>query len=116
MTQTSFEEFAALPTAEVPAPAADHDRLTRWQSLLMAVASLNLIYGVALGVMAAGGTIAHTFDPRRRLDIFMAFHRAWVIGVLLVISLLWLLPPHPWAKHAVAGGPREQPARTARDR
>lgn len=116
MTQTSFEEFAALPMAEVSATTADRDHLTRWQSLLMAVGSLVLIYGVALGVMAAGGAIAHAFDPRRRLDIFAAFHSVWVIGVLLVISVLWLLPPHPWAKRAVAGGSRTQPAQAADNR
>ncbi len=115
MTQTSFEEFAALPAAEVPTPTADHDRLTRWQSLLVAVGSLVLIYGVALGVMAAGGAIAHSVDPGRRLDIFAALHSVWVIGVLLVIPVLWLLPPHPWATRAAAGGRREQPPRTGDD-
>ncbi len=89
-------------------------RLKRWQSFGLAVGSLVLVYGLALGVMLAGGAVLRAVDPARRIDIFAALHHWWVVGILLGIALLWLLPPHPWAKRLVASGSQEQPAQAGR--
>ena len=87
-------EALRSPTVEV--------RLSRRQSALVAVGSLVLVYGFGFCVMLAGGAVIHVLEPARHLDIYAALHRWWVVGPLLGISVLWLLPPHPWAKRVVA--------------
>jgi len=103
------------PTPETP-PVGERPpvRLTRVQSFGLALGSLLLVYGLGLVVMLAGGAVIHVLDPARHVDSFAAFHRQWVIGVLLGITVLWLLPPHPWAKRAIVAGSQEQPAEAGR--
>ena len=112
MTDTAVEPVT-VPSA--PGAAAKVEvRLKRWQSFGLAVGSLVLVYGLALAVMLAGGAVLRAVDPARRIDIFAALHHWWVVGVLLGITVLWLLPPHPWAKRIVASGSQEQPAQAGR--
>ena len=85
-------------------------RVPRWQRFLLAVGSLVLVYGLGAVVMLAGGAVVHAVDPTKRMDIFAALHNRWVVGALLGITVLWLLPPYPWAKRVVASGSQEQPA------
>lgn len=112
MTEFSFEQVAEVPDASTnaPEPAPVEVRLPRWQSFLIAVGSLVLVFGIGLGVTVAGGAVVHAFDPSRHVNSFAALHNAWVVGILLGITVLWLLPPYPWAKRVVASGSREQPA------
>ncbi len=102
-------EFGGTDADE--AQAAGQVVLKRWQSTLIAVGSVVLVYGLAAGVLFGGGAVIHTFMPKRHVDIFYAFHRWWVVGVLLGITVLLLLPPHPWAKRAIAPLSRDQPVR-----
>ena len=87
--------------------------MPRRQSYLLALGSLVLVYGLGILVMLAGGVVIHAIKPTRHVDIFAAFHNQWVAGALLGIAVLWLLPPHPWAKRAIAPLPQEQPAESA---
>ena len=98
-------EEAGHPETEV--------RLARWQSFLIAVGSLVLVFGFGLVVMLAGGAVVHDVDPGRHMDTFAAFHNPWIVSILLGIAVLWLLPPHPWAKRVVAPSSQEQPAASA---
>ncbi|MGH9920838.1 MAG: hypothetical protein ACRD6W_18460 [Nitrososphaerales archaeon] len=113
MTQATYEPLAAVVTTEAPEPAVVVVRRPRWQSFLIAIASLVGIGAVALGVMVAGGAIVHAFIPHKHVDLFAAFHNGWVVGVLLGIAVLWLLPPYPGAKRTIASLSPEQPAATA---
>jgi MFS family permease len=113
MTDASYEQVAAMHTTAPSAAAEVEVRLTRWQSFLVAVASLVGIFGAAFGVMLVGGVVIHAFDPRRRVDIFTAFHSLWVVGVLLGIAVLWLLPPYPWVKRVITPASPEHPASAA---
>jgi hypothetical protein len=105
------EERSAPPA---PLPEDPAVRLTRGQSFGLALGSLVLVYGLGLVVLLAGGTVIHALDPARRVDIFAAFHTEWVVGILLGIAVLWLVPPHPWAKRVVAPASQEQPAQAGR--
>lgn len=78
-----------------PTPAV---RMPRWKGALIALASLVFVYGLALGVLTAGGAVFHAVDPSRHVDPFAALHNHWVVGALIAIGILWLLPPYPWAK------------------
>lgn len=114
MTQATYEQLVApSSTDEHIATETDQLRLRRWQSALIAIGSLVVIYAVGVGVMLAGGAVIHAIQPAKHVDIFAALHSQWVVGILLGISVLWLLPPHPWAKRVVATGSREEPAQTA---
>lgn len=99
---TTFDAPSARGGSEV--------RMGRWQRFLIALGVLVVICGVALCVMLAGVAVMHAVKPTRHVDIFFALHSHWVVGVLLGIAVLWLLPPHPWAKRAIARSSREQPA------
>ena len=105
MTDTAVDPVTVPPPSEQPANAGV--RLKRWQSFGIAVGSLVVIYGLGICVMLAGGVVIHTLKPTRHIDIVAAFHNAWVVGILLGIAVLWLLPPHPWAKRVVAPRPPE---------
>lgn len=115
MTQVSYElpgaDVIELPTGAGSAqPAAATAQLSWWQGSLLSVVALAGIYGVAIGEMVLLGVIIHSFDPTKVLNIFTALHNQWVVGVLLGITVLWLLPPHPWAARVIAPLSREQPA------
>ena len=114
MTETASRPVGDVTVPEAPVPQRPAIRLSRWQSLGLAVGSLVLVCGLALGVMLAGGALLHALDPTRHVDLFAALHDRWVVGVLLGIALLWLLPPYPWAKWLVAAGSQEQPAHAGR--
>ena len=98
------------PEPDEAAHSETEVRLKRWQSFLIAVGSLVLVFGLGLVVMLVGGAVVHAVDPGRHMDTFAAFHNQWIVGVLLGIAVLWLLPPHPWAKRTIAPLPQEQPA------
>ena len=85
-------------------------RMKRWQSFAIAVGSLVVIYSLGLGVMLAGGVVIHAVQPAKHVDIFAALHNQRVVGIVLGIAVLWLLPPHPWAKRVIALPSQEQPA------
>jgi hypothetical protein len=84
-----------------------------WRSSLLATAGLVFVVGIALGEMAAGGAIIHALVPQRHFDIYFALHQQLVVGSLIGMSLLWLLPPHPWAKRVAEAADRDQPAEVA---
>ena len=124
MTETATRPLEAAPVAEESAPEAptpegkssqrSQGRLSRWQSFGLAVGSLVLVFGLGLVVMLAGGAVIHALKPTRHVDIFASLHNRWVVGALLGITVLWLLPPHPWAKRVVASRSQEQPAQAGR--
>jgi hypothetical protein len=103
---------AALPSPGTPEARVSEAkaRLSRRQGLLLAAGSLVLVYGLALGVMLAGGAVIHALSPTRHIDILAAFHHWWVVGPLLGIAVPRLLPPYPWAKRVVASRSPERPA------
>ncbi len=108
MTDTAVEPVT-MPSAP-EAPGRAEVRLKRWQGFLIALGSLVVIYGLGICVMLLGGVVIHAVKPTRHVDIFAAFHNQWVVGALLGIAVLWLLPPHPWAKRVIAPSSQEQPA------
>jgi hypothetical protein len=126
MTDTATDPREDMTTAQLPAPKQatvpetppvgerPPVRLTRVQSFGLALGSLLLVYGLGLVVTLAGGAVINVLDPTRHVDSFAAFHRQWVVGVLLGIAVLWLLPPHPWAKRVVASASEEEPAQAGR--
>ena len=85
-------ESAAV--ADVPAPE-EVTTLGRWQTLLVAVGLLLVLYGVALGSMYALGSLVHVLDPRHHFDILYVFHNRIVVLALIAVAVLWLLPPYP---------------------
>jgi hypothetical protein len=91
----------------------DEWQITRWQSALVALGTLAVVFGLAFSVMIGGGEIVRAVNPSKRINLFAAFHNWWVVGALLGITALWLLPPHPWAKRALASLPREHLATSA---
>jgi hypothetical protein len=95
-------------------PAAASASLRWWQGTLFAALLLAAFYGIALAVMLVGGAVIHAVSPKRHVDVFAALHHLLVVGILLGLSVLWLLPPHPWANRLLASEPRERPARRAR--
>jgi hypothetical protein len=111
MTDASYP--ATLASPEAPATPKRVARRPLWQSFGIAVGSLVLVYGLGLLVMLAGGVVIHAFNPTKRIDIFAALHNQWVVGILLGITVLWLLPPYPWGKRVIAPLSQEQPAAMA---
>ena len=83
-------------SAEAPETQGTVD-LGRRQAALVALGSLIVAYGVALGSMYAIGSIVHAIDPSRRLDILYVFHNRIAVLVLIGLAVLWLLPPYPSA-------------------
>ena len=98
-------------TAEGPAGLASP---RWWQGTLFAALLLVAFYGIAIAAMLVGGAVIHAVSPKRHVDVFAALHHLLVVGILLGLSVLWLLPPHPWARRLLASEPRERPARRAR--
>lgn len=114
MTATATQPPVAVTTPEAQVPQRPPVRLTRWQSFGLAAGSLVLVYGLGILVMLGGGAVVHALKPTRHVDIFAALHNAWVVGVLLGITVLWLVPPYPWGKRVVAPSSPEQPAEAGR--
>ena len=108
MIAAASQPGGAQAVHEAPLAATREVRLTRRQGFLLALGSLAIIYGLALGVMLLGGVVVHAISPARHIDIFAALHHWWVVGPLLGIAVLWLVPPYPWAKWLVASASREQ--------
>lgn len=88
-------------------------RMPVWQSSLLALGGLVFVLGIALAEMAGIGELLHSLDPARQFDVYYALHSQLVVGSLIGVSLLWLLPPHPWAKRLVEAADREEPAEGA---
>lgn len=84
-----------------------------WKSTLVAVASLAMALGVAVALMSGVGAILHAVNPAKQFDIFYALHNEVVVGCLIGVSLLWLLPPHPWAKRLAEATAGDRPAQDA---
>ncbi|MGH8981244.1 MAG: hypothetical protein ACRDWE_09530, partial [Acidimicrobiales bacterium] len=105
------EPVATTPTiADLESGGAEVRRMPVWQSTLVALGSLVILLGVALAVMIGVGAILHAVNPARNFDVFYVFHNGIVVACLIGVSLLWLLPPHPWAKKLVEATYREEPA------
>jgi hypothetical protein len=85
-------------------------RMPLWKSSLIALVGLVFVIGIAIGEMALGGVVIHALNPDKSFDIYYALHQQLVVGSLIGMSLLWLCPPHPWAKRLVEATDREQPA------
>ena len=80
-----------------------------WRSTLLAIIGLVVVLAVALGVMTGVGAVLHLLLPSRHFDIFAVLHKQLVVLCLIGLSLLWILPPHPWAKEQVEAPVRNDP-------
>ncbi|MGH8980133.1 MAG: hypothetical protein ACRDWE_03785 [Acidimicrobiales bacterium] len=87
------------------------ERMPVRRSTLLAIGSLVFVLGIAFGVMTGLGQLVHVLNPAKHFDIFYALHKEYVVASLIAACLLWLLPPHPWAKRLVKAAPAH--ARTA---
>lgn len=76
---------------------------------LLALVALAIAIGTALGVISVVGTLLHTISPDRQFDTYAALHNEAVVFTLIGLSVLWLLPPHPWAKELVEVCVRDDP-------
>lgn len=83
------------------ADRASGERMGIGRSTLIALGSLALVAGIAFGVLTGVGAILHAVNPAKHFDTFYVLHNEIVVGTLIALSLLWLLPPHPWAKRLV---------------
>ena len=110
MTDTAQDVATDAPTETPSTPAATgRAEVPWWKGTLFAALLLAAFYAVALGVMAIGGVIVHALKPTRQVDAFSLFHNMLVVGIVAGLSVLWLLPPHPWAKWILAPGGRNRP-------
>lgn len=71
------------------------------KSTLFALVGLAFVLAIAIGTLAASGEVLHLLSPARHFDIYYVLHKQLVVASLLAVSILWLLPPHPWAKALV---------------
>ena len=71
-----------------------------WRSTVLALASLILVAAVAVVTMLGAAALVEHLVPSRHFDVFHAVHEPLVLGLLVGLSVLWLLPPHPWARSA----------------
>jgi hypothetical protein len=113
VTQASYEpvqQVFEFPSTSATAATVEQVELRWWQGTLLSALALTAIYGVAVGEMAVLGVIIHALNPNKLLNIFTVLHNQWVVGVLLGITVLWLIPPHPWTKRVIAPLSPEQPA------
>ena len=84
-------------------------RMSAGRATLMALLGLAVVIGTALGVMAVVGALLHALSPDRHFDAYAAFHNQIVVACIAALSVLWLLPPHPWAKELVEVPARDDP-------
>lgn len=110
MTQATYELTGSAHQSSSEASRRTEVRMPRWQSFLIALGSLVLVFGLGTLVMVGGGAVIHALRPTRHVDTFAALHNQWVVGVLLGIAVLWLLPPHRWVKRVIESSSQEQPA------
>lgn len=89
------------------ADRASGERMPLWKSSLVALGGLVLVAGIAFGVLTGVGAILHAVNPAKHFDTFYVLHNEIVVGTLIALSLLWLLPPHPWAKRLIGAAERE---------
>ena len=73
-------------------------RRRTWKQFGLALSGLAYLAAVAFGTMLLGGGVVHHLVPTRHVDMFAALHNHIVLGVLLGLSVLWLMPPYPWAQ------------------
>ena len=92
----------------VESPEPTVVRMSAWKSTLIALASLVGFLGVVLGVMALGGAVIHALVPSHQFDVFYALHKEFVVIALLVVSVIWLIPPHPWSEKVVQPADQDQ--------
>jgi hypothetical protein len=85
-------------------------RMPLWKATLIAVVGLACFLGLTLAAMIGMGAVLHVLNPARHFDSYWVLHQQVVVGVLIGLSLLWLLPPHPWAKEVVEVPIRDDPA------
>lgn len=77
------------------------ERMPLWKSTIIAAVSLVFVLGIAVAVMIGMGQLLHILHPAKHFDIFYALHKEIVVASLAAVCLLWLIPPHPWAKRLV---------------
>ena len=111
VAEATADASIAGPTA---GPTAGSASTRWWHGTLFAAVLLVAFYGIALAVMLVGGAVIHAVSPRRHVDVFAALHHLLVVGILLGLSVLWLLPPHPWARRLLAPEPAQRSARRGR--
>lgn len=110
----SEHALAAVPGVPVGTDAATEPARVRWwKGTLFAALLLAAFYAVALGVLVGGGAIVHAVSPKRHMDVFALFHNPLVVAIVLGVSVLFLIPPHPWAKRLFAPDSQKQAAPTA---
>jgi hypothetical protein len=111
MTDTAQDVVTDVPTETPSTPAATgRSEVSWWKGTLFAALLLTAFYAVALGVMFIGGVILQAANPKRHVDTFTLFHNVLVVGIVAGLSVVWLLPPHPWAKHLFPPGVRRRAA------
>ena len=84
-------------------------RMSLWHSTLLAFGAFLVVLGTAFGVMAGVGALIHALTPIHNFDPYAALHNEIVLLSLIGLSLLWLLPPHPWANELVEVPIRDDP-------
>jgi len=63
--------------------------------------------------MLGSSALAAHLSPSHHFDVFRAFHEPLVVVLLIALSVLWVLPPHPWFEDSADSGERESTSRRA---
>jgi hypothetical protein len=64
---------------------------------LFALFGLVVVGGFALAAMLGVAALLHHLNPTRQFNKFHALHEPLVLGLLLAVSVVFVLPPHPWS-------------------
>lgn len=121
MTQVHCPTGSRMGLAVVPYGATEQRtypsvfyvrKMDLWRATVLALFLLAVALGTGIGVMTGIGTLLHVVNPERHFDTFAALHDQLVVACLVGLSLLWVLPPHPWAKDLVDVAIRDDPAPT----
>lgn len=99
----------------MPAHAArtTRERVGAVRGAFLSLASLILVGAVGLGTMLGSSALADHLDPSRHFDVFRAFHEPLVVALLIALSVIWILPPHPWFRDSAESAERESMSRGA---
>jgi hypothetical protein len=84
-------------------------RMSAGRATLVALLGLAVVLGTALGAMAGVGALLHALSPDRHFDAYAVLHNEIVVACVAALSVLWLLPPHPWAKELIEVPARDDP-------
>jgi hypothetical protein len=91
--QVVAERASSSSAGIVPSP-----RIGLFPATLIAMLGLVLVAAVALGSMISSSAVLHLLSPAKHFDAFRVLHEPAVVEVLFGLAVLWLLPPHSWAK------------------